>query len=138
MIQYAGFIFAGNELDKVWELLGRCKDFTEGTSRELFELALARGTMQLWVDPDIAAPNAVCVTELRGVPPKKTAFILALAGLIPFDDFASKLERIKLWADKNGCASVTAECADAQMRLFTRYGFNKARNVIELSLGVDK
>lgn len=125
------------ELDAVWELMKKLPEFSGNVSRETLNQLLAQGKMQLWAEPDALTPVAVMVTEIQITGHGKRVNVLAFAGK-NVDERRQMFASIKNWARKNGAGALRAECKDAQMRLFSKEGFVKVANVIELELNHDE
>lgn len=121
------------EIEALWDLFSRTPNFAAAVPRERFNQMLEKGLIQLWVEPDALTPVAALVTELQETDAGKVANVLSYAGKAPEDDL-KLLGAIQKWARKNGCSSIRAVCKDAQTRLFSRCGFVKIANVIELEL----
>lgn len=136
MIQYCYDDLLVEELEDVWKLLqAKAEEFTQQVPVFTFLTRLREGYLQLWVEPDILLPTAVMVTEITGHGEKKIVRILAFAGKNPdAADGGQRFNAIKKWAFMNGGVELEAICGDAQMRLFSRWGFTKRANVIRLSI----
>lgn len=121
------------ELEALWDQLKKAEEFHQEISPAKFNLLLNAGMLQLWVEPDPLNPVAVMVTEIRDTLSGKYVFINAFAGK-NVDVNRKMFASIKNWAAKNSCTAIRAVCRDAQARLFSRDGFSKVANVIELEV----
>jgi hypothetical protein len=133
MKQYTNCELFPAELEAVWELIKQTPDFVAAAPRAMFIDLLDTGRIQLWAVPDALTPVAIMITELQETTHGRIANVLVFAGQnVDYD--RAMFTSIKKWAYRNGCSKIRAVCRDAQTRLFTRDGFVKVANVIELEV----
>ena len=99
----------------------------------IFHEKLQQGIVQLWVEPDLVNPELAAVTEITMTQAGLVVYILSLAGQME-DRGEAGLRSIAHWAKMNGAGSIRAICKDAQVRLFSQYGFKPVSTVIELEI----
>jgi hypothetical protein len=121
------------ELEALWQLFAETPDFHGEVPQEHFNKLLSQGYLQLWVEPDALTPVGAMVTEIRQIRGEKYLAILAIV-IKDYSEYEKHFTTLKVWAAKNGCTTIRATCKEAQTRLFTRKGFVKVANVIELEL----
>lgn len=133
MMQFTYCVMKVEELLALKEIFSRTPEFLNEYPLELFNMALLRGELQLWVEPDALNPAAAMVTQIQYFAGGKQIVVLAFGGR-NVDTTRTLWNSIKNWAQKNGAKRIRAICKDPQARLFARDGFVKVANVIELEL----
>jgi hypothetical protein len=126
---------APNQLDYVWpkvaDVLARAVGTNKGEeSLGQVRLKLRQGLYDLLVYADEDEVLSVGVVDFINYPNVRVANLAYVSGSTSRD----MLDAFKGWARVQGASQIQAFCGDSQSRLFQRYGFGHAYNVLRASL----
>jgi len=125
-----------NHLDAVWpqvsdQLLRALKTNKGEETLDQVRLQIVQGRYNLLVyTGDNAVVETVVVAEFLNYPNARIVHVAYAAKSLSKDG----LEAFKEWAKWHGASQVQTFCADAQARLFKRYGFTDTYHVMRVAI----